>query len=142
MSTGTNKAIIRRMVEQVMNDGRTDLVEEFFTEDIASSIVGWPPSTGQKEVKKYVAMIHHAYPDFQLTVDEALAEGDKVAIRWTMRGTNDGEMMGVPATGKKVNQSGATFYRLANGLIAETWFLADNLGLMQQLGAFPSPETN
>ena len=142
MSIETNKAIIRRMVEQVMNDGRTDLVEEFFTEDLASSIVGWPPSTGHEGLKQYVAMIHHAYPDFQLTVDEALAEGHKVAIRWTMHGTHDGEMMGVPATGKQVSQTGTTFYRLANGRIAETWFLADNLGLMQQLGAFPTPETN
>ena len=141
MSNETNKAIVRRMVDQVMNDGRTDLVEEFFTEDLATLMVGWQPSTGSQALKQYVTMIHHAYPDFQLSIDDALAEGDKVAIRWTMNGTYDGEMLGFLATGKQIRHSGTTFFGLANGRIAETWFLADNLGLMQQLGAFPEPQT-
>lgn len=140
MSNETNKAIIRRMLEQVMNEGRLDLVEEFFTEDLASYTVGWPPATGQEHLKQFITMTHNAFPDLQLTIDDALADGEKVAIRWTMNGTNDGELLGLPATGKQVSQSGTTFYRLANGRIAETWFLADDLGLMRQLGAIPTPQ--
>lgn len=137
MSNETNMAIVRRMVDQVVNDDRTDLVEEFFTEDLATSMVGCQPSTGSEALKRYVTMMHHACPDFQLSIVDALAEGDKVAIRWTMNGTNDGEMLGIPGTGKQIRHSGMTFFGLANGRIAETWFLADNLGLMQQLSAFP-----
>ena len=140
MSTETNKATIIRMVEQVWNEGRVDLVEEFFTEDYVQHVVGQPTEVGANMVREAVTASRHAYPDFQLRIDEQVAEGDKIAARWSMTGTHQGEFYGIPSTGKKVGHSGTTFYRLANGRIAEIWFLADMLGLMQQLGVVPTPE--
>jgi steroid delta-isomerase-like uncharacterized protein len=79
----------------------------------------------------------NGFPDFRLTVEDEIAAGDKVAARWTMTGTQEGEAFGVPATGKQVIHSGMTFYRLSNAKIVEIWFLADTLGMLQQLGAIP-----
>lgn len=140
MSTETNKAIIVRMAQQVWNEGRIDLVEEFFAEDYVQVVVGQPPETGYELVRQAVALARDAYPDFQLSIDEQVAEGDRIAAHWTMTGTHEGEYYGIPPTGKQVKHSGATFYRLSNGRIAEVWFLADTMALMQQLGAIPTPE--
>ena len=140
MSTETNKAIIARMVEQVWNEGRTDLVVEFFAEDYVQHIAGQPAQAGYELVQQGAASSRAAYPDFQLSIDDQVAEGDRVAARWTMTGTHEGEFLGIPPTGKQVSHSGTTFYRLQNGRIAEVWFLADVMGLMQQLGVIPAPE--
>lgn len=138
MSTDTNKATVRRMLEQVWNEHRVDLIDEFFTEDYVSHVVGMPSGSGLEGLREGVAMSLNAYPDLKLTIEDEIAEGDKVAFRWTMTGTQKGELLGIPATGKQVTQSGMTLYRLANAKIAELWFLADNLGLMQQLGVVPA----
>ena len=140
MSTETNKAIILRMVQQVWNEGRIDLVEEFFEEDYVEFIVGQPPRTGYELVRQAVELVRNTYPDFVLSIDEQVAEGDSIAARWTLTGTHEGEFYGIPPTGKQIKQSGATFYRLSNGRIAEVWFLADMMGLMQQLGVIPTLE--
>ncbi|UCG24904.1 MAG: ester cyclase, partial [Chloroflexota bacterium] len=92
-------------------------------------------------VREGVTLVREAFPDFQLSIDEQVAEGDRIGAHWTMTGTHEGEFYGIPPTGKQVKHSGATFYRLANGRIAEVWFLADMMGLMQQLGVIPTPET-
>lgn len=140
MSTETNKAIIARMAEQVWNEGRIDLVEEFIAENYVEHIAGQPDRTGLELVRKAVTDTLNAYPDFRLSIDDFVAEGDRVAARWSMSGTHEGDFFGIPPTGKKVSQSGTTFYRLEKGRIAEIWFLADMMGLMQQLGVVPAPE--
>lgn len=140
MSTETNKAIILRMVQQVWNEGRTDLVEEFFVEDYVQVVVGQPPATGLELVRLGAASAREAFPDFQLSIDELVAEGDRVAAHWTVTGTHAGDYIGIPATGKSIRHQGAIFYRLTNGRIAETWFLADMMGIMQQMGVIPAPE--
>lgn len=140
MSTETNKAIIARMIEQVWNEGHTDLVVEFFAEDYVQHIAGQPAQAGYELVQQGAASSRAAYPDFQLSIDDQVAEGDRVAARWTMTGTHEGEFLGIQPTGKQVNHAGTTFYRLENGRIAEVWFLADMMGLMQQLGVLPAPE--
>lgn len=140
MSTETNKAIIARMIEQVWNEGRTDLVVEFFTEDYVQHIAGQPTQAGYELVQQGAASSRAAYPDFQLSIDDQVAEDNRVAARWTMTGTHEGEFNGIPPTGKQVSHSGTIFYRLENGRIAEVWFLGDTMGLMQQLGVIPAPE--
>jgi steroid delta-isomerase-like uncharacterized protein len=135
-----NKAIVRRLLEQVWNEHRVDLVEEFFAEDVVQHIVGMPPVSGLEGAKEMTAMGLNAFPDIQLTIDDEIAEGDTVVFRWSMSGTHQGELFGVPATGKQVTRSGVTIYRLANGRIVELWWYADNLSLMQQLGVVPAPE--
>jgi steroid delta-isomerase-like uncharacterized protein len=137
MSPETNIATVRRMIEQVYNKRRLDLIEEFFNEDVKLHVVGSPSSTGLVALRGTITKSLNAFPDFRLTFEDELAAGDKVAARWTMTGTQEGEAFGIPATGKKVKHSGMTFYRLSNTKIAEVWFLADTLGMMQQLGVIP-----
>jgi steroid delta-isomerase-like uncharacterized protein len=138
MSNETNKATVRRMIEQVWNERRTDLVDEFFTKDIVVHNAGFPSYSGPEQVKEGLAMVLNAYPDLRITNEDEIAEGGKVVIRWTMRGTHQSELLGIPPTGKQVTTTGTNIYRLANAKIAESWFLADNLGTMQQLGVIPA----
>lgn len=141
MSTETNKAICRRMLEQLYDEQRVDLVQEFLAEDLVQHIAGGPPvPPGLESFKEVLIMALAAFPDIQFTYDDEIAEGDKVVFRWTMTATHQGEFMGVPATGKPVTRTGAAIYRLDNARIAELWFFADNLEFMQQLGAIPTPE--
>jgi steroid delta-isomerase-like uncharacterized protein len=140
MSTDTNKAIITRMVEQVWNEGRIDLVEEFIAENYVEHVAGRSDRTGSELIRQAVTDTRSAYPDFRLSIDDFVAEGDRVAARWSMTGTHEGDFYDIPPTGKKVSQSGTAFYRLEKGQIAEIWFLADMMGLMQQLGVVPTPE--
>jgi predicted ester cyclase len=77
-------------------------------------------------------------PDFQVTVEEMIAEGDKVASRWTASGTHEDELVGIPPTGKEATWTGMTIYRFAEGRIVEAWWSRDMLGLLIQLGVVPS----
>jgi steroid delta-isomerase-like uncharacterized protein len=103
-------------------------------------IVGQPDKVGYEVVQQAAAASRTAFPDLQLSVNDQVAEGDRVAARWTVTGTHKGEYYGIPATGKQVGHSGTAFYRLENGRIAEVWLLSDTMGLMQQLGVIPAPE--
>ena len=138
MTTETNIATVRRMIDQVYNARKLDLVDEFFTDDLVTHIAGVPPASIPSKVGEGIKQSLDAYPDFNLQLDEVIAAGDQVAARWTMTGTQQGEFMGISATGKHVTHQGATFYRLANTRIAEIWFYADYLDLMKQLGAVPA----
>ncbi|MEJ2598613.1 MAG: ester cyclase [Anaerolineales bacterium] len=138
MSTETNKATVRRMIERVWNEHRLDLVEEFYSEDVILHSAGNPAGSGLEALREATAIGLKAFPDQQLTIQGEIAEGDIVAARWTATGTHKGELMGIPPTGKQFTHAGMTFYRLANAKIVEAWFLADSLGQMQQLGVLPA----
>lgn len=137
MSTETNKAIVQRYGEQVWNMRRRELFEEFYVENVVHH--GIPSVPGLQGIKEGYDRTLKALPDIQLTDDDVIAEDDKVVVRWTIRGTHKGELMGIPGTGKQVTQSGISIFRLANARIVELWLLADNLSLMQQLGVIPTP---
>ena len=138
MSIETNKAIVRRLIEQVWNNKQVELIDEFFTEEVVSHVTGYPPGSGLDSTEDHTALYLKAFPDLMMTIEDDIAEGDKVVLRWTMTATQKGELPGIPATGKQVVQSGMTVYRLDNAKIAESWFLADNMSLMQQLGVIPT----
>jgi steroid delta-isomerase-like uncharacterized protein len=138
MSTATNKATVRRYFEQVFNEGRRDLVEEFLVEGIELHGSGLAP--GLEAVKQRQAMFAAAFPDQQMIVEDLVAEGDRVVARTTFNGTHQGEMQGIPATGKAVSVSMITIFRLDNGKIAEGWLVNDALGMMQQLGVIPATQ--
>lgn len=137
MSPETNIATVRRMIDEVYNKRRVDLIEEFFAADVIQHVVGYPLFTGLEALRQNVAMGLNGFPDFRISFEDEIAAGDKLAARWTMTGTQKGEAYGIPATGKQVVHSGMTFYRLSNAKIAELWFLADTLGMLQQLGVIP-----
>ena len=100
-----------------------------------------PPGVGsdREGYKQFVSMNHAAFPDFQVTVEGVVAEGDRVARRVTLSGTHKGEYMGIPPTGKQMTMGVITIERIEGGKIAEQWGEADMLGLMQQLGVMPPP---
>ena len=108
-------------------------------ERIAENLTRLRLSHMQQRVHEVVqeAQSTNASPDFNLQLDDVIAVGDQVAARWTMRGTQQGEFMGIPPSGHRVTQQGATFYRLVNTRIAEIWFYADSLDMMRQLGVAP-----
>lgn len=138
MSTATNKAIVRRYLEQVFNERRTDLFEEFMVENYQIHSAGIAP--GLEAAKEWFAMIGAAFPDMKLTVEDMIGEGDKVVVRGAFSGTHQGELFGIPATGKKVAQTTLMIFRLAKGEIVEGWYATDNLSMMQQLGVIPAPQ--
>ena len=140
MSTETNKAIVRRYVDQVLNEKRHDLAEEFLVDNIELHGSGLAP--GLDIVKQWLTTFAAAFPDGHTVIEDIVAEGDRVVARITFNGTHEAEIEGIPATGKKVSMPGITIFRLDNGKIAEGWLLSDNLGMMQQLGVIPRPQEN
>ena len=138
MSTETNKAIVRRYFEQVIAEGRADLVEEFLAEGIELHGTGLPP--GVESVREWVTQMAAAFPDRKNTIDDLIAEGDKVVIRTTFSGTHLAEIEGIPATGKQVTQPSISIFQLLNGKIVGGWYASDNLSMMQQLGVIPVPQ--
>ena len=139
MSTEQNKALVRRL-EEVFNRGNISLVDELFAPDFVEHEElppGIPP--GREAVKQLTTMFRSAFPDFKATIDDIVAEGDKVVIRQTWSGTHKGEFMGVPPTGKSVSFGVIDIIRIAGGKFVEHWGQMDMMGMMQQLGAIPTP---
>jgi predicted ester cyclase len=95
---------------------------------------------GPEGIKRYAAEVRDALPDVRVTVEEQVAEGDGVATRYTLVGTQEGVLMGIPPTGNPVEIVGVAIDRLANGKIVESWDNYDALGMMQQLGVIPAPD--
>jgi steroid delta-isomerase-like uncharacterized protein len=139
MSLEDNKAIIRGYVEAVWNQQQVDRADEFMAPDFLdhASLPGQAP--GLEGWKKKWAMYLAGIPDLRVTIEELVAEGDKVGVRRTYEGTHQGELLGVPPTGNHVQIGGISIFRLAGGKIAESWEQVDLLALMQQLGALPTP---
>jgi steroid delta-isomerase-like uncharacterized protein len=142
MSTEQNKTFVRRYWEEVWNQGNLAVVDELIASDFDGHPLPGEPDFGRGPTgqKQFVDMYRTAFPDLRMTIEDMTAEGDRVAVRWTARGTNTGEMMGMPATGKHATVTGMFLNRLAGGKIAEGWGNFDALGMLQQLGVIPTPE--
>ena len=141
MSPETNKAIVRRLVEQVWNKRQIDLIEEFYSEDAVLHIAGMSSNSGPEGIRDAVNMILRAYPDLYLVIDDEIAEGNKVVNRWTVMGMYPSKMDDIPAMSKPVNQSGMAILNFSNARVTEFWFLFDNLGWMRPLRVNPFPDT-
>ncbi len=140
MAAEQNKVLIVRFVEELFNRGNMGIVGEIFAPDFIEH-EQLPPGipNGREGVKVLTTMLRSAFPDFKATIDDILAEGDKVVIRMTWSGTHKGEFMGVPATGKRVSFGVIDIIRITNGKLVEHWGQMDSMSLMQQLGAIPAP---
>jgi steroid delta-isomerase-like uncharacterized protein len=140
MSTEENKAIVRRLNDEVWTDGRLEVIDELIADDFVTTVVGAPEQIrGPQGFREFVVMYRKAFPDLRITVDEQIAEGDIVVTRWTATGRNEGALMGMPATGKQATTAGININRISGGKLVEGWGLFDPLGLLQQLGAVPAP---
>jgi len=138
VSSEENKAIFRRYVEEVGNEGRLELADEIFDRYLAHQADGSVLERGPEDVKRFMGEFREAFPDFHSTVEDQIAEGDKVVTRWTMRGTHEGEFRGMPPTGNKLEITGIGIFRFSEGKVVESWDNFDQLGMMRQLGAIPS----
>jgi steroid delta-isomerase-like uncharacterized protein len=138
VSTEENKALIRRYAEEVWNRGNLDALDEFVSPDyLFTDPSGKVTIRGPRGLKQAVAAIRAVFPDHRLTIEDMIAEDDRVAWRWRMHGTHRGELMGVPPTGRRVTTTGVAVYRIRSGRIVERWGESDVLGLLGQLGALP-----
>ncbi len=136
-----NKVIARRALEEVFSaQGDLDVADELFAPDyVGHDPVSPEDVRGPEGVKEFAMTYRNAFPDVQLSVEDQVAEGDRVATRWSARGTHQGELVGVDPTGNQVQITGITISRIEGGKIAEDWINYDALGMMQQIGAIPEP---
>jgi len=133
-----NKAIVRRLFEELWNKGNLSLADQLFTpnythHDSSSPDFGHGPESERKRATLY----RTAFPDLRLTIEDLIAEGDTVMARWSCHGTHKGDLNGIAPTGKQFTISGVTIARLLNGKLAESHVNWDALGMMQQLGVVP-----
>ena len=135
-----NKTVVRNWFEEGMNKQNPDIIDEFFDINHVYHDPSQPKDLNLDEWKQFISTVFTAFPDIHFTVDDQVAEGDKVATRWTFRGTHQGEFMGVPATGKQVTVTGINIIRRANGKCVEDWGNWDVLGMFQQLGIELKPK--
>jgi predicted ester cyclase len=139
MSTEQNKALIRRLFEEGLNQNQPSVLDEL----IAPSFVIYdaPPAMehGPEGFRQVVALFRTAFPDLHVTFEAEFAESDFVIHRGYVTGTHQGEFQGIPPTGKQVKVKTLDIWRVANGQAVENWLQMDMLGLMQQLGVVPSP---
>jgi steroid delta-isomerase-like uncharacterized protein len=137
--TEANKALTLRYWEEVANKGNLDLIEEICAPDYVCHEVD-QDIRGPEGVRQFISMLRAAFPDLHVTVEDVIAEGDKIVQRWTGHGTNQGELMGIPPTGNRVSVAGITISRFKDGKVSEEWEVYDMMGMMQQLGVIPSSE--
>jgi steroid delta-isomerase-like uncharacterized protein len=140
MQAEANKATSRRFFEEIVNARQLGVADEIFAaehtyHDPASPMIG----RGPEGMKQLISMYLAAYPDLHHTVEDVITEGDKVVTRWTGTGTHQGDLLGIPPTGKPAKVMGIWIHRLAGGKIVESWNVWDTLGMLQQLGVVPAP---
>jgi steroid delta-isomerase-like uncharacterized protein len=132
------KQIAQRWFDEVMNQGNEDALDEIISPDFVDHDP--LPGTGpdREGVHDFVKQVRSAFPDLETTLDDALVEGDRIAVRSTVRGTHQGQFMGVPASGKRVEVSNYDFVRFENDQAVEHWGTIDAAALMEQIGATPA----
>ena len=132
------KEMAQRWYSEVMSEGKTEVIDELCAPDFTDHDP-LPGSTADLAgLKDFVAQIRAAFPDMQVTADDIVAEGDRLAVRSTMRGTHEGDFMGIAGSGKKVEVSNYDFVRFENDQAAEHWGVIDSAALMEQIGMAPA----
>lgn len=133
-----NKRRVRTGFEEIWNKGNWDLAIERYHRDIVVHTPTEPePVRGLEEFKRVWGELHVAYPDINMAVRDIFADGDKVAVRFTVTGTNTGSLAGLKPTGKRVAFDEAAFFRFEDGLVKEAWFAFDSMEMGRQLGIAP-----
>jgi predicted ester cyclase len=143
MSIEDNKAIFRRLIEELWNQGKLDVADELFTADAFSpSAPDLPP--GPAGTKMIAGMFLKAFPDLHITIEHEVADGDRVFGHLRQRGTHTGALVTpqgeVPPTGKPVDFNEMAIVKIVDGKIAESWYDTDMVGLLMQIGVIPTPE--
>jgi steroid delta-isomerase-like uncharacterized protein len=142
MSVDENKTIVRRFLEEAWNNQDLAVMDELLADDY----VGHDPSIpggdirGRESLKAVLQVARAGMPDARITIEDVLGEGDKTVVRFTVHGTHRGDFLGIPPSGREVKVATLLLSRFAGARIAEEWVVKDMLGLLQQIGAIPTPE--
>ena len=143
MSTEVNKAVVRRFMEESFGEGKPELVDELLDPDFVryDPYIEAGEVRGAQTVKENIVWFHNAFPDLSCTIEEQVAEGEKVVSRWTLRGTHRGEFFGVAGTGNRVEFTGIQIDRFdeESGKLVEERAEFDLLGALRQMGAVSEP---
>ena len=139
MSTEENKALMRRLYDEVFNQRNLAAIDDFVAPNFFNHSAAQLGMTGGdlEHVKQFLNLVMQVFPDLHYAVEDLVAEGDKVVARLTISGTQQGAFMGIPPTGKHAVVSDIEIFRIADGKAVETWVQVDFLGLLQQLGVGP-----
>lgn len=140
MSELSNKEVVQRFYDEVMNHGDTAVLAEVIDEnflDHGETMFG--ESQGRENLRKSVEGVHQILPDLGVSVDHMIAEGDMVGVRGTMRCRHTGAFLGVPATGRELVWKGNAIFKVVNGKIVERWFNSDSISIFRALGIAPPP---
>ena len=133
-----NKTVVRQIVDEIWNGKKHDRIDEFYADDFVNIDPSSPDVKNLAQFKEWVAVMNAGFPDEQVTIEDMVAEGDKVVKQWSVKATHTGEFMGIPPTNKKTNMSGITIYRIVDGKVKGCVWSYDTYGFMVQLGVIPS----
>lgn len=140
MSDSDNKAVVRRFYDEVLNQRRAEVLDEIAVEDYLEHDPFPGQGNGRADLKARVGMFFGAFDPLHFTIEDIIAEGDKVVVRWTNAGTDSGGFMGIPATGKDFGIAGIDIHVVRDRRLAEHWHVVDLLAQMQQLGLITQPD--
>jgi steroid delta-isomerase-like uncharacterized protein len=135
--------LVSRAVEEVWNGGKFSRLGEFVADDVV--VHGASPADdlyGPEGITRFYSGLREAFPDIHFTIEDQIAEGDRVVTRWTASATHRGAFQGIPPTGKTISIAGIDVDRFVGGRVAECWSIAGELSVLQQLGVLPSPEVS
>lgn len=136
-----NKTVMRRIFEEVWNQGKFEVLDEVVSPDYVGHLPTPPGAPSGREGLRWLIRAYRlAFPDIRVQIDDQMADGDKVLTRISIRGTQQGQFMNVPPTNKEVTATALVLTRFENGQNVEGWAELDRLGLMQQLGVVPAPQ--
>lgn len=140
MSLAENKTLARRYFDEVLNQKRGEVLEDYETPDYTNNL--FPPGAplGPDGERFTLRLFQQAFSDFRVIVEDLVAEDDRVAARWRFTGTHDGPFQGLPATGRQVDVGGMNIFSLRDGKFCANWVSMDMLGMLQQVGAIPAAQ--
>ena len=134
-----NEAVVRRLFDEVTNAGKLSAVDELVAAELVDHTDPPGVAPGGEGLKQLISMVRAALPDIQVTIEEQIAAGDKVVVRWTAHGTHEGALMGLNPTGKPVTLTGIDIFRLADGRIVERWAEGGIRTLLERIPTAPAP---
>ena len=139
--TASNADVLRQLYRDVWNGANPESVHDLVHDAYLIHNREVPDGTSGPEIYRYLAdSTREIFPDANFEIDDIVAAGQKVAVRWTMSGTHDGELYGLEPTGEEIELAGIEINWFTKGQLIETWTISDQLGLMEQLGALSDPE--
>jgi steroid delta-isomerase-like uncharacterized protein len=141
MASQDNKAVVARFYDEVLNQRKVAVLDELAVEDYVEHDPFPGQGNGRADLKARAQLLQSAFDPLRFTVEDVIAEGDKVVVRWKNAGTHSGSFLGIPATNKTFSVAGIDVHLVRDGRIAEHWHVVDQLGQMQQLGLIPGPDS-